>query len=914
MVSDFVGKECPFCLNKIEKEEKVVICSSCKKPHHLVCWEANKGCTSWDCNGKPLNPDDKVETPVSQIPYVPHLNQSVNGKLEINKNQGSQFDSFFSSINSESNNNVTLSDTSSDADIESVVEENPDLVIEEAEPVIEEVKLENNEKPLIFDTEYRPNQKVVQQYDGSRFEILYEAEESVLQKDSNVLIENVTLIKDHNDDQVYARCDFRSITEKSIKALMLKVIAYDIWGNEIKGIPEYQMLDLRTKYNSLFGQTNPILLPDNTSRKAEVRILKELYEDGIKDISDEYSVIWQPEKLIDYLKDRNLVEQYEKDTGLSSNFVPCANDSIWRCTCGAINRISSKNCISCNADKDILFNYLNPNELKRKSDEYLRIKREKEEEERRLSEIKAEEDRRRRAEEEERLRIEREEKARIEREEREERQRVLKEKIKKYTKRALAIGIPAVSVLIIALAVYIVFWHIVPASKYSKAVNFYQSGNYSEAYDTFSSIKKYKNSEDWIMVSSYKFASELMDNEEYSRALEYFEAYPDYSDTEEKIEYCRNMLEYNSALACIENGQYDEAIQTLESLEDFEDSKEQIKNAYRLIAKDYMDNGEYEKAIEMFSKAGMGNDIAEIKICYYKLGLKAYNDGDYGIAFDYFNQYSFSYKTAETEETYYLCAEGLSSKGKYEEAAKVYKYIKAYKDSKEKYKEAYYQYGNQCINQANYLQAEKVFYEISDYNDSKDKLTDARYNIAKNSVASGDYSKAVMYFGYTAGYKDSNELIKEAKYSYIINNKNNTDYKTADYLKELKGIGYKDTATIYKDLYSWKITNVYFNTSSSSTKACDSISKYSPVYCHFTLSGGAPGDEIYVYNTVKYPDGEYYGKQATSWKMRRGDSSWWGWEDGLYNEPYYGKSGTLKFTFYDENGNVIGEGSVRITN
>lgn len=48
-------------------------------------------------------------------------------------------------------------------------------------------------------------------------------------------------------------------------------------------------------------------------------------------------------------------------------------------------------------------------------------------------------------------------------------------------------------------------------------------------------------------------------------------------------------------------------------------------------------------------------------------------------------------------------------------------------------------------------------------------------------------------------------------------------------------------------------------------------------------------------------------------KWSDGDSLWYGWSDSIYNTPKYGDTGTLRCNFYDDEENLIGVGSVTIT-
>lgn len=45
-------KICPFDQQILEKDQDLVICTSCGTPHHAQCWEYNNGCAVFNCGGK----------------------------------------------------------------------------------------------------------------------------------------------------------------------------------------------------------------------------------------------------------------------------------------------------------------------------------------------------------------------------------------------------------------------------------------------------------------------------------------------------------------------------------------------------------------------------------------------------------------------------------------------------------------------------------------------------------------------------------------------------------------------------------------------------------------------------------------------------------------------------------------------
>ena len=60
---NYIGRICPFCENEIEEGDFVVFCSRCKTPHHFDCWKANKGCTTYACDGKLMTLEEYENAP-----------------------------------------------------------------------------------------------------------------------------------------------------------------------------------------------------------------------------------------------------------------------------------------------------------------------------------------------------------------------------------------------------------------------------------------------------------------------------------------------------------------------------------------------------------------------------------------------------------------------------------------------------------------------------------------------------------------------------------------------------------------------------------------------------------------------------------------------------------------------------------
>ena len=194
-------------------------------------------------------------------------------------------------------------------------------------------------------------------------------------------------------------------------------------------------------------------------------------------------------------------------------------------------------------------------------------------------------------------------------------------------------------------------------------------------------------------------------------------------------------------------------------------------------------------------------------------------------------------------------------------------------------------------------------------------LPEYNYQEACDALKRGSYSYAISCFEDLGDYKDSKTKISESKYRYVNDNLDNSDYTTYEYLKDLKYESYKDSSEIFEDLYSWRVTIEAINSSEDdSTTNKESISKHKPVFCHFILEGGEPGESVRLQAKASRPNGsdsEYTFDEEWS----DGQSGWYGWEDGIYAYPEYGAAGNMQFRFYNyETGELLGSGSVRITN
>ena len=141
--------------------------------------------------------------------------------------------------------------------------------------------------------------------------------------------------------------------------------------------------------------------------------------------------------------------------------------------------------------------------------------------------------------------------------------------------------------------------------------------------------------------------------------------------------------------------------------------------------------------------------------------------------------------------------------------------------------------------------------------------------------------------------------------NYCKLNSNNTDKTTYKYLTELKKAKYKGADELYTKLYTWKVSDTFWNTDKKNTDkktAVKKISSSKTACLHFKVTGGTPGQKATITYVAKYPNGKTAKKSFTTT-----DNPNW--------TVYFQKltKGTLTVTIQDKNGKALAKSSVTIT-
>ncbi|MBP3201907.1 MAG: hypothetical protein J6M39_09705 [Lachnospiraceae bacterium] len=122
----------------------------------------------------------------------------------------------------------------------------------------------------------------------------------------------------------------------------------------------------------------------------------------------------------------------------------------------------------------------------------------------------------------------------------------------------------------------------------------------------------------------------------------------------------------------------------------------------------------------------------------------------------------------------------------------------------------------------------------------------------------------------------------------------------------LNGKTYEFDSQGYK-MFTFKVTNVYFNTSSDSKEKMNALNIHQTVCCHYTIECDEYGAEGQIYNITYFPSGQ--SNRGKPFKCYSGD---WvsSYTNGIYLNNADGPTGNLTVQFYDMKNRLIGQGSV----
>lgn len=365
-----------------------------------------------------------------------------------------------------------------------------------------------------------------------RFETLFKSDKRSIQKDSPVIVENITLLIDHSTEKLMARCSFKCLTDKPVIAMMLDVLCTDIWGNVLKSVEGVQLLDLKTKKDASFGQNTPIEIPEKATRSIDVRIKKVLFDDRTSiECGDFICVLDEPQTLLDYFGNPNVAEQYSRETTKKAKYVVRDYSEYWQCTCGAINRQAESSCSACKSEKSKLISILSDPAIAERAATYTQLMQQKAEQEKK--------------ETEERIRLA-EEQVKREQEAKEVEIKKAEKKAKNKKKRKKAFIVITIILIVLLGLGSVGYFYGIPLYKYNKALDMLDSGRYDAAYDEFKALRGFKDSNDMLNECQYQKGLKQLQNGNYKDAYSLLLELGSYKLSQNKLDSC--ILEWTDAI------------------------------------------------------------------------------------------------------------------------------------------------------------------------------------------------------------------------------------------------------------------------------------------------------------------------------------------------------------------------------
>lgn len=163
---------------------------------------------------------------------------------------------------------------------------------------------------------------------------------------SPVVIAAGTLLKDNQTGRIVAQLKFRSISDKIIKAVKVRLDLFDTAGSPIAESVVFDYLDLSASRDAEFGQKTPVPISDNKARSYKASITEVVFAD--KCVWSATGEAWEPlsSPVPLTISDPELLKQYQKRFGSGSRYVPKEEKDLWYCTCGVLNH-SGENCHVC---------------------------------------------------------------------------------------------------------------------------------------------------------------------------------------------------------------------------------------------------------------------------------------------------------------------------------------------------------------------------------------------------------------------------------------------------------------------------------------------------------------------------------------------------------------------------------------
>ncbi|WP_036744618.1 hypothetical protein, partial [Paenibacillus sp. HGF7] len=149
--------------------------------------------------------------------------------------------------------------------------------------------------------------------------------------------------------------------------------------------------------------------------------------------------------------------------------------------------------------------------------------------------------------------------------------------------------------------------NMVRESDYRQALNFRETGKFTESITAFYQLGDYRDSLEQEKESRLQLGNSFFENKEYDKAVAQFDPIKNYKEATEK--YTESV--YQLSLVHLKKEKFNEAAANFEKLGDYKDSKNQlIESKYQIAANMKGSRKELEQAREIFKELGNYKDSA----------------------------------------------------------------------------------------------------------------------------------------------------------------------------------------------------------------------------------------------------------------------------------------------------------------
>jgi hypothetical protein len=357
---------------------------------------------------------------------------------------------------------------------------------------------------------------------AERYSRVFSLAENLYTEGAPLLLAAGALLKDNQSGKLVAQLKLKAVGAKAIRAATVRLVPLDSADRPLDEALSYDYLDLNAERDAEFGAKNPIPLPQSSARAFTAAVTEVIFADKSTWSAPE-GAVWEPlaapETPERALKDAELAKQYRLRFGADTVRMPAAEKDLWFCACGAVNGQAEERCHRCGKARGELL-ALDPEELKAARDRRLAQERAaREAAEKKAAEQKAEA---------ERLAAERKAAAQV--------------KAKKV-KKALAVTLPIL--LLFVGGFFLTTKVLIPNSRYNKALELAEAGQYDEAIAAFAALGAYKDAPAQLELTraartearnaeAYAQAEALLEAGDKTGAVFAFEALGDYRDARER--------------------------------------------------------------------------------------------------------------------------------------------------------------------------------------------------------------------------------------------------------------------------------------------------------------------------------------------------------------------------------------------